>query len=300
MRIGIDIGGTKIELVALNSSGEVIYTQRGATPKTNQELLKILEELINTSKKETGEELISIGVGIPGILDPKTRVSLVSRPCLEGTNVADDLNKIFNVPTRVANDANCFIYSEFTDGAAQGYNTAVGLIVGTGFGQGIVINGQIYEGSNGFAGELGHIGLPGQSAEEYNNAQECNVCGLKGCMDTWLTGGGLALLYKIRSGKEANGEEIVALADKGDKHAIGAIDDLATNIAKGIIAVVALIDPEVFVLGGGMSNIDKIYELIPGKFKELSIYGDYVPVVRKAMHGDSSGVRGAAWLPQMG
>lgn len=312
LRFGIDLGGTKIEIIGLfvedenacSNSSETIYQKRIDTPQGDYTatvvaisdlVLEAENKLISHSKYCKNLNLPGlVGVGIPGSISSKTgRVKNANSVCLIGEDLQGDLEKNLNRPVKLANDANCFALSEATDGAAQGEDVVFGVIIGTGCGGGIVVNGLILNGINAIGGEWGHNPLPWVSTTDV--AMDC-YCGLQGCNETFLSGSGLQQHFKQRTQQNLTAQEIVALAVQGDKAAQKQMQDYTEWLAKGLASVINVIDPDVIVLGGGMSNIESLYTDVP-KIWQNWVFSDEVKTRLVApSYGDSSGVRGAAWL----
>ena len=305
MRFGVDLGGTKIEIIALDEAGLLKYKQRIATPKGDyQATLQAITDLVLEADVALNIQG-SVGVGIPGSVSHKTgRVKNANSTWLIGQDLQGDLQRKLSRPVEIANDANCFALSEATDGAAQGAEVVFGVIIGTGCGGGVVVNGQILNGVNAIGGEWGHNPLP-WSVETDENL-DC-YCGLTGCNETFLSGSGLEQHYQKRAGLLIEPEqavqppyptasEIVGLAQQGDELAAQLMDDYYTWLAKGLASVINLLDPDVIVLGGGMSNIETLYTEVPKRWHQW-VFSDQVSTKLVApKFGDSSGVRGAAWL----
>ena len=298
MRFGIDLGGTKIEIVGLEDSGLLTYKKRIQTPKGNYlATLNAITDLVLEAELALNTNG-SVGIGIPGSVSHKTgRIKNANSIWLIGEDLQGDLQKKLNRPVKIANDANCFALSEATDGAAQGSEVVFGVIIGTGCGGGIVVNGQILNGVNAIGGEWGHNPLPwlAQSDEQL----EC-YCGLKGCNETFLSGSGLEQHYQKRAGLVSSemltSKEIVALSEQGDALAKALMLDYTEWLAKGLASVINVIDPDVIVLGGGMSLIASLYTDVPQIWQKW-VFSDQVNTKLVApKYGDSSGVRGAAWL----
>ena len=318
MRIGIDLGGTKIEGIALDGSVEVarvrVDTPRDDYPATVEAIARLVETLEartgsrhvssqpGTPRPESRAPIPTIGLGIPGALSLATglvknanSVWLIGRPLLA------DLEQRLGRAVRIANDANCFAASEAADGAGLGAAVVFGVIVGTGVGAGIVVRGEVVTGPNGIAGEWGHNPLPWSTGDE-RPGPAC-YCGQRGCIETFLSGPGLQADDERRTGKRRTPSEIVAAASAGERTAQGALARYEERMARALASVINLLDPDVIVLGGGLSNIASLYEDVP------RLWGPYIfaagsasspePVrtrLVRARHGDSSGVRGAAWL----
>ena len=295
MRIGIDLGGTKIEGLALDDSGKEILRQRVDTPQGNYQAtiaaIVNLVQLLEANTQQTG----TVGIGIPGAISPTTQLMKnANSTWLIGKPLHADLQQALSRQVRIANDANCFVVSEATDGAARGAEIVFGVIVGTGTGGGVYVNGKDITGINAIAGEWGHNPLPWPSADEYPG-REC-YCGKKGCIETWLSGPGFTHDHQLHGGRGNTAKEIIALAEQGDKLAESALQRYEDRMARALATVINVVDPEIIVLGGGMSNITRLYRNVP-KLWEQYIFSDHVATkLAPPAHGDSSGVRGAAWL----
>jgi fructokinase len=298
LRIGIDLGGTKIEGIALDGSREVART-RIETPRDDYPgTVEAVASLVATLERDAGARG-TVGIGIPGTLAPATglvknanSVWLIGRPLLA------DLEQRLARTVRIANDANCFAVSEATDGAAAGAGVVFGVIVGTGTGAGIVMRGQVHGGPNGIAGEWGHNPLPWPDEDE-RPGPEC-YCGRRGCVETILSGPGLAADHARRTGCSERPQEIAARAAAGDRESGITLARYERRMAKALAAVINLLDPDVIVLGGGMSNIARLYDAVPRLWREwvfsAGATGEVCTTLVPARHGDASGVRGAAWL----
>lgn len=300
MRIGIDLGGTKVEAIALSDHGETLFRERVPTPKHDYDaIVKAICGLVKRAEAEVGTDNhtpASVGVGIPGSISKQTRlVKNANTQCLIGNPLEDDLSKALSRPVRCSNDANCLAVSEAIDGAAAGYGFVLALILGTGFGSGIAINGQVHNGQNLVAGEVGHIPLPWMTAEELEIAPDC-YCGQKGCNETWISGTGFEQDYKRLSGTSLKGPDIMTLVAEDDPIATQTLTRYEDRLARAIASFVNIMDPDIIVLAGGMSNVDQLYDSIPPKLPSYVFGGECETPVVKAKHGDSSGVRGAAWL----
>lgn len=305
MRIGVDLGGTKIEAVALDHTGEILARRRVATPELDYTAtVKALVELASQLEADTGRTG-SVGIGVPGAIAPGTGLLKNSNSvCFNGKPLQADLETTLQRPVRLANDADCFTLSEATDGAAAGATVVFGVIVGTGTGGGVVVRGQLLSGPNAIAGEWGHNPLPWPKPEELPGPS-C-YCGKSGCIETFLSGPGLALDHETVAGAKLDAASIVTLAgDRAQQEANVAaeatLQRYERRMAKALASVINLLDPDVIVLGGGLSNIQRLYNTVP------ELWGEYVfsagvdgEAVRTRLlppkHGDSSGVRGAAWL----
>ena len=295
MRIGIDLGGTKIEAIALAAGGEVLERRRVMTPQGDyQATLTAVISLIEGLEAQLGEEG-TVGVGIPGAISPASGlVKNANSTCLIGQPLQLDLSEALGREVRLANDANCFAMSEATDGAAAGEAVVFGVIVGTGTGGGVVVNGHLLTGPNAIAGEWGHNPLPWPLADELPGPG-C-YCGKQGCIETWLSGPGFERDYARYSNNTLKSPEIIALAENGDSIAEAALGRYEDRMARALATVINLLDPDVIVLGGGMSNIPRLYTNVPALWGQY-VFSDCVDTRLVApVHGDSSGVRGAAWL----
>lgn len=298
MRIGIDLGGTKTEVIALSDDGQQRFRHR--IPTARDDYAKTVEDiagLVELAERETGEQG-SVGVGIPGSLSPFSGVvKNANSTWLNGNPLDKDLSTRLQREVRLANDANCFAVSEATDGAASGAQTVFGVIIGTGCGAGMAINGRVHTGGNGNAGEWGHNPLPWMDEDELRYREEVPCyCGKQGCIETFISGTGFATDYQRLSGQALKGNDIMRLADEQDAVAELALSRYELRLAKSLAHIINVLDPDVIVLGGGMSNVDRLYKTVPQLLPHWVFGGECRTPVRKAVHGDSSGVRGAAWL----
>lgn len=294
LRIGVDFGGTKIEAAALSPDGELLLAQRTPTPPDYDAAIMAVRDLIAQVERQLGRRG-TIGVGVPGSISPRTGLMRnANTTYLNGRAFREDLAQALERPVRMANDANCLALSEAWDGAAAGAKATCAVILGTGCGGGLVIDGALVEGANGVGGEWGHMPLPWPSADETPGPQ-C-WCGQRGCIETWVSGSGLRRAFKASSGRELTGEQIVAAAASGDLEAQGAIDDLVDRLSRALAVICNIVDPDVFVLGGGLSNLDVLYERLPALVAPRVFSDQWSARIVKARWGDSSGVRGAARL----
>lgn len=294
MRLGIDLGGTKIELIALANNGNELLRQRVPTPQGSYtKTLNAITALVHHAES-TLLEKGSLGVGIPGTLSPDHgRVKNANSTCLIGKNLKGDLERQLKRNVRIANDADCFTLSEASDGAASAANSVFGVIIGTGVGGGIVINQSLISGPNAICGEWGHNPIPWTNQSDLP-LPPC-YCGKKGCIETYLSGPGFARDY-LSLGKEAKNAMEIAQQLNTDPDAGITIKRYINRLARSLSMVINILDPEMIVLGGGMSNIDAIYPGVEKEWKNY-VFSDKVNTkICKAQHGDSSGVRGAAWL----
>ncbi|AXS40024.1 ROK family protein [Breoghania sp. L-A4] len=295
VRIGIDWGGTKIEAIALDETGAELIRRRVATPKGDYSAcIASARDLVLGIEREIATAG-SIGVGIPGTLSPATGlVKNANSTWLNGRPLKRDLESAFGRPVRVQNDANCLAVSEARDGAVAGAHVVLGVILGTGCGSGIAIDGEALEGHQGIAGEFGHVPLPWVAADEHPGAR-C-WCGRNGCLETFISGSGFERDYFETTGTARSPQAIVEAAQAGDAEAAAAYRRYAERLARGLALLINILDPDAIVLGGGMSNIDALYADLPDLIAPF-VFSDqwHTPIVR-ARHGDSSGVRGAAGL----
>ena len=294
MRIGIDLGGTKIEGIALDKSGHERVRKRVASPRSYDATIAAIRDLVAALETETNEQG-AVGIGMPGAISPATGlVKNANSTWLIGHPFGRDLEAALGREVRLANDADCFALSEATDGAAAGAKSVFGVILGTGVGGGIVVNGALLSGPNAIAGEWGHNSLPFVLADEMPGP-DC-YCGKKGCIETWLSGPGFAADYMRDTREALSPEAIVAAAEAGNRPARLALRRYADRLARALSHVINILDPHAIVLGGGMSNIAALYDEVPSRWGAY-VFSDSVstPLLRHK-HGDASGVRGAAWL----
>ena len=295
LRIGIDLGGTKIEVIALGAAGQELARHRVPTPQGDYAAtLAAVVGLVERVERETGRRG-TVGVGTPGALSRVSGlIKNANSTCLIGEPLKDDLQALLGREVRVANDANCFALSEAVDGAGRGAQVVFGVILGTGVGAGIVVNGRALEGANGIAGEWGHNPLPLPAGDDLP-LPAC-YCGRAGCIETYLSGPGLAMDHARCSGELARPEGIVAGAAEGDPACEASLARYEQRLARALAGVINILDPDVIVLGGGLSNIERLYQRVPSLWCP-HVFSDHVATrLVRARHGDSSGVRGAAWL----
>jgi len=295
MRIGIDMGGTKIEAIALGEEGRVLGRRRIATPRGDYDATtRVMTDLVREFERREGSRG-TVGIGIPGALSPATgRVKNANSVWLNGKPLREDLECRLDREVRIANDANCFALSEAIDGAGSGFSVVFGVIVGTGTGGGIAVDGRVLTGPNGICGEWGHNPLPWPEPDEWPGPA-C-YCGKTGCIETFLSGPGLARDYRDRCGEELPSEEIVRSALRGDPGAEAALDRYELRMAKALAALLNILDPDIVVLGGGLSGIDRLYQKVPSLWQPFAFSDRIDTPLSPPRHGDSSGVRGAAWL----
>jgi len=297
MRIGIDLGGTKIEAIALaaGDGAAVLFRRRVATPAGDYDaILNAVAALVEAAECECGERG-TVGVGTPGALSTATGLlKNCNSTVLNGKALDRDLSQRLGRPVRMANDANCFALSEAIDGAAATARVVFGVILGTGVGGGVVIDRELHVGRNRIAGEWGHNPLPWPRPDELPGPP-C-YCGKRGCIETFCSGPGMALDYRARSGGEASAAAIVAAAAGGDATAEACVERYCDRLARSLASIVNVLDPDTIILGGGLSNLARLYEALPGLLQSYTFSADRGTPVARAMYGDSSGVRGAAWL----
>ena len=294
MRIGIDLGGTKIEGLALLDDGTEALRQRVATPRTYDATLDAIAGLVREIEAELGESG-TVGTCVPGALDAATgRVKNANSTWLIGHPLADDLGARLGREVRVTNDANAFALSEATDGAGAGADVVFGVILGTGVGGGIVVDGRVIEGANRIAGEWGHIPLP-WPADDERPGPPC-YCGKRGCVETFLSGPAFARDHERQTGEAVATREIVRRAGTGDADARDSLDRYLDRLACGLGLIATVLDPDVIVLGGGMSNVPGLAARAEAEMRPYVFSDRVVTRVVPNVHGDSGGVRGAAWL----
>ena len=295
IRIGVDIGGTKMEIAALDESGAELLRRRESAPGgTYPDALRAIAKSVLDAERAAGGPC-SVGIGTPGAVSPKTGVlKNAYASVLNGMPVKPDLERLLGREVRFANDANCFARSEAADGAARGARVVFGAILGTGVGGGIVVDGRAIEGMNSIAGEWGHNSLPWPTHEEIPGPR-CG-CGRSGCIEAFLSGPGLARDHSLATAESREPADIVARAEAGDRGAAATLGRYEERLARALAAVINFLDPEVIVLGGGMSKAERLYRNVPARWG-ARVYSDTVVTqLVKAAHGDASGVRGAARL----
>lgn len=295
MRIGIDVGGTKIEGIAFSKSGTILTRRRIPAPRDDYgRTIDAIAEMVEAIERDS-DARGTVGVAIPGTISPATgRVKNANSTWLNGQPLSEDLAQRLKRPVRFANDANCFALSEATDGAAAGAAVVFGVIIGTGTGGGIVVNGRVLAGANAIAGEWGHNPLPAPEDDE-RPGPPC-YCGRRGCVETFLSGPGLARAYVAAGGEAVAALEIAARASAGEALACACLTRYAERMGRSLAAIINVLDPDVIVLGGGLSNIELLYTAVPPLWIP-HVFSDRVTTrLVRAAHGDSSGVRGAAWL----
>lgn len=294
-RIGVDLGGTKIEIVALDDDGNTQVKRRVATPKDEyQGTINAIAQLVHEVESELGESC-SVGIGMPGSFSPTTgNVRNANSTWLNNQPFDQDLQNHLQREIRFANDANCLALSEAIDGAGVGCQSVFAIILGTGVGGGLVFDCKVHHGLNGLGGEWGHNPLPW--IEESDLPAKACYCGHRGCIETYLSGPGFSHDYYRHTGKHLTGEEIIAATDDGEPEAIDCFLRYQKRLARAIASMANIVDPDVFILGGGLSNITHLYDHLPTLVAQHIFGGEFKTPIRPAKHGDASGVRGAAWL----
>ncbi|KEQ19449.1 ROK family protein [Endozoicomonas numazuensis] len=299
MRLGIDVGGTKTEIVVLSNDGEIIHRKRQPTPGNYPDFIDSIEGLINTVQTHYG--LAShIGLCLPGAVSPDTgRMKNANTLYLNDQTVSEDLEHRLGITVKLANDADAFTLSEATDGAAAGARSCFGVIIGTGCGGGLVYNGQLIQGPNAIAGEWGHNVLPYYHENTDGPNQPC-YCGRQNCIETFTSGTGMTRRFRENYGystKEIpDAQSVMAKVEEGNEQAINHFNHYVDALARALAGVINIFDPEVIVLGGGMSNIQVLYSELPNAVAKYVFSDQLNTRIVQAQHGDSSGVRGAAWL----
>ncbi len=295
LRIGIDLGGTKIEIIALDADGRELLRRRISTPTEGYAAtIAAVAGLAEWAERELGARG-SIGIGTPGAVSRATGLlKNANSTCLNGKPVKQDLEALLGRELRIANDANCFALSEAVDGAGRDADVVFGVILGTGVGGGIVMSRRVLVGANAIAGEWGHNPLPLPRDEDLP-LPEC-YCGRPGCIETYLSGPGMAKLHAAATGAGLSPPEIVAAAAAGDAGAERTLQLYEDRLARSLAGVINVVDPDVIVLGGGMSNIERLYASVPRLWTRYVFSDSIATRLARHRHGDSSGVRGAAWL----
>ncbi len=294
LQFGIDLGGSKTEIIALTATGETLLRRRTPTPSHDyQAIVDNIVALVTASANELNQPY-TLGIGIPGAVSSMTgRIKNANTVCLIGQDLTADLEQRLQHPVIIANDADCFALSEATDGAGAGAKSVFAVIMGTGCGGGWVINGALISGPNAIAGEWGHNPLPWRSDQD---TQTACYCGQKGCLETLLSGPGLRQQALAETGIDQSVEAWAAAEATADAQAAKVLLNHQLRLAKALAGIINTLDPHVIVLGGGVSNLAGIYANVPKLWGEFVFSDTVVTPLRKALHGDSSGVRGAAWL----
>lgn len=295
MLIGFDIGGTKIEVCVIDNDGETRFKKRIATPQSYDEFVTIVAALITLAEESVGETC-SVGIGLPGTVSPATDL-IKNANCLflNGKDLQADLQKKTGKQIKIANDANCFALSEAVDGAGQHGYVVFGAILGTGCGGGLVLDKKVWAGLNAIGGEWGHNPLPGYTAEKDGPARAC-YCGRDNCIEQFISGTGFEKSYRQKTGQSLSAGDIIQLMRQNAPAATECYQEFIEHMARSFASVINLLDPDEIVLGGGLSNVDEIYRDLPEATLKY-LFTDVATLhFRKAKYGDSSGIRGAAWL----
>ena len=295
IRIGIDLGGSKIAGVALDDQGVTVASRTTPAPRGSyQGTISGIAEIVGSMEDEIGADA-SVGVGIPGSISPSSgKVQNANSTWLNGRPLDQDLSRRLNRPVRIANDANCFALSEALDGAGRGAGTVFGVILGTGCGGGLVVDGKLVNGPMGIGGEWGHNPLPWAEAHETPGPQ-C-WCGRHGCIETWVSGPALSIDHERVNGEKISAQTIVERAASGDGSAQQSLDRHVSRLARALSGLVNIVDPEIIVLGGGLSQMNHLYERLPQQIAAHVFADKPIITLMPPHHGPASGVRGAAWL----
>lgn len=294
-RIGIDLGGTKTEVAVIDSAGQTRFSKRTPTPRPYPDKIRVIAALVKDARDFCQSDSVPVGVGHPGSINPVTgKMRNANSTELNGHPLDKDIEAAIGQAVRCANDANCFALSEAMDGAGAGAASVFGVILGTGVGGGLVIDRKLYQGHGFLGGEWGHTGLPWPQPNEVPGP-DCK-CGLRGCIETWLSGPALTDDHLRKSSAFLSPTQIVAAAIEGHPGAIQTMERFHDRLARGLSTVINIIDPEVIVLGGGLSNINGLADAVLERLPAYVFSDQVTTKIRKHRHGDSSGVRGAAWL----
>lgn len=295
IRIGIDLGGTKIEFVALERDGHELHRHRVSTPRGDYDAtVHAIKEGVEQIESKL-QRSATVGIGIPGTISGITHtVKNANSTWMIGKPFDRDLSVALNREVRCANDANCLAVSEATDGAGAGKHLVFAVILGTGCGGGIAVDGRVHNGRNGVAGEWGHTALPWMRADEYPGPQ-C-YCGFRGCIETWISGTGLEADYERATKMKLRGREIIERCERGEVEAVACLQRYEDRLTRSLSQLVNILDPDIIVLGGGVSQVPRLYQNVPRRLKEYVFGREADTPVVIAKHGDASGVRGAAWL----
>ena len=294
--VGVDLGGTKTEVILMDRQSTEYFRKRVTTPAGDyQATLKTIQSLVLEAEAQAGDGELPVGIAIPGSVSGVTgRIKNSNSTWINGQPMQKHLRDLLQRPVTLTNDANCLALSEATDGAGKSHQTVFAAILGTGCGAGLSVNGQILGGPNGVAGEWGHNPLAWTSQAELE--QRPCYCGRHGCNETFLSGTGLSLTHRLISGQEQSAQSIVEQAHKRDSRACETMNQYLEHLARGLAGVINVLDPDIIVLGGGMSNAEQVYEALPRRLPDYVFGGECGTPIKRAVHGDSSGVRGAAWL----
>lgn len=294
-RIGVDLGGTKIEFVALERDGRELLRHRVPTPRGDYDgTVRAIRDGVSQMETQLQTQA-TVGVGIPGTISRLTgTVKNANSTWMNGRPFDKDLSAALDREVRCANDANCLAVSEATDGAGAGHRVVFAVIVGTGCGGGIAFEGKVHNGYNGVAGEWGHTTLPWMKPEEYPGPP-C-YCGYRGCVETWISGTGLEADYERATGTKILGKEIVARSEAGEAAALACLERYEDRLTRSLAQMINILDPDIIVMGGGVSQVPRLYRNVPSRLKQYVFGREADTPMVLAKHGDSSGVRGAAWL----
>lgn len=298
VRIGVDFGGTKIEAAALDGDGKILSRLRKPTPREYDAAIRTVVELIAETEAAAGR-CERIGFAIPGSISPRSGlIRNANSTFLNGRPFAEDLEHALARPVRLANDANCLAVSEAADGAGAGFEVVFAMILGTGVGGGVAVGGRPVNGGNGVGGEVGHMPLPWPGPQEVPGP-DC-WCGLNGCLELYVSGPAFERDHHALGGPPLSADQVVQAARAGGAAAVEALARYVDRLARGLAVIVDVLDPDVIVLGGGMSNVDELYDRLPAAIEPRVFSDMFETPIRRARHGDSSGVRGAAWLWPLG
>lgn len=295
IRIGVDFGGSKIEAAALDGDGGFVARTRAPNPGDYAAAIDTVRRLVLEVESAAGAADSPVGIGMPGSLSPRTGLLRNANSVwLNGRPFDKDVERALGRPVRLQNDANCFVLSEAVDGAAKDAGVVFGVILGTGCGGGVAVNGGILEGRNRIGGEWGHTPLPWPSDLE-RGANQC-WCGRMDCLETWLSGSAFCANHADRTGRRLTGDEIMAAVREGEAEAVEAFERYLDRLGRALAVICDILDPDVIVCGGGMSNTEELYARVPDVIRRHVFSDSFTTPILKARHGDSSGVRGAAWL----
>jgi len=296
MLIGFDIGGTKIEVCVLDESGAIRFKTRTATPKTYPLFLQAISDLATVAESDVEYIFTDVGIGLPGTISPATGL-MKNANCtfINGHDLLSDLSDLLNKRVHIANDANCFALSEATDGAGESGKLVFGAILGTGCGGGIVFNKTLWEGPNALGGEWGHNPLPGYEQHKDGQTRSC-YCGKENCIEQFISGTGLEITYKMLTQSELSAPAIIEAMRNNEDAALSAYHAMIDQMARSFAATINMMDPDIIVLGGGLSNVEEIYQDLPAQTQQYIFGNEFNTRFKKAQHGDSSGIRGAARL----
>ncbi len=292
---GMDLGGSKIEAILLSSKGQELFCKRRPTPVDDYDaILRVIQDLHRELEAHAGHEL-KLGICTPGSLSPETGLMRnANSTCLNSQSLYQDLQQVLDRPVRIANDADCFTLSEAVDGAGKDADAVFGVILGTGTGGGITVNHKLLQGPNAITGEWGHNPLPWPRPQELPGPA-C-YCGKHGCIETFLSGPGLSADHFLHTGVKLTAQEIARLAEQGDAEAETTLQTYEDRLARGLASIINVLDPHTIVLGGGLSKIQRLYENVPGRWHEYVFSDVFRTRLLPPQYGDSSGIRGAAWL----